>query len=160
MRHIIERVYFNTLLAAVHLISIADIPETTHEKTPESFAKRIVSERSHIMHENRSGEREGSGINKSSLLFYYAIAYLLKKPACVCFQRNIMYKNFAWYTTCILHSLNFNGDKTEKLMKTKTHFSGGIVNVSITLLRRNILEASLAWLGYWHAFIAGIPKTF
>ena len=38
----------------------------------------------------------------------------------------------ALYTTCILNSLNVNRDKTEKLMKTKTHFSGGFVNVSIS----------------------------
>lgn len=51
---------------------------------------------------------------------------------------------------CILNSLNVNRDKTEKLMKTKTHFGGGIVNVSKTrwfgiLWSQNVV---VGWLSY------------
>lgn len=37
---------------------------------------------------------------------------------------------YTYETICILNSLNVNRDKTEKLMETKTHFGGGVVNVS------------------------------
>lgn len=43
-----------------------------------------------------------------------------------------MYAVLLYETICILNSLNVNRDKTEKLMETKTHFGGGVVNVSET----------------------------
>lgn len=71
--------------------------------------------------------------NKGSLLFYYGI---FAKACSMYVWGNIMYAILQRvYVKCILNSLNFNRDKNEKLMETKTHFGGGIVNVSETLWR-------------------------